>query len=154
MNITVDGENGTAALAARLAAAAEPGDVFFLRGALGAGKTSFARAFIRALTQDPATNVPSPTFTLVQTYDTPRGTVWHFDLYRLRGAEDVYELGWEEALHGGITLAEWPERLEGLAPPPRLEVTFGISGDAQERRIIELAPHGERWTERLEGLEL
>ena len=104
--IDLPDENATAALAARLAAVVRPGDIIALKGELGAGKTSFARAFIRARGGDET--VPSPSFTLVQTYDLPGGTVWHFDLYRLRAAEEAWELGVEEAFHDGIALIEWP----------------------------------------------
>src|SRR5476651_1643231 len=99
--ITSAGEADTQAEAVRLAATMKAGDVLLLEGDLGSGKTVFARALIRALADDSSLEVPSPTFTLVQTYDTPRGTVWHFDLYRLEEPEEIYEIGWEEALAGG-----------------------------------------------------
>src|SRR6266700_1981101 len=112
--IDLPDEAATAALAARIASLARPGDVIALKGELGAGKTSFARAFIRARNGREA--VPSPTFTLVQTYELPGGAVWHFDLYRLHSPEEAWELGIEEAFHAGIALIEWPERLGSLLP--------------------------------------
>jgi len=103
-------EAATAALAARIAAQVVPGDIIALRGDLGAGKTSFARAFIRAC-GDAHEEVPSPTFTLVQIYQSDAVAIWHFDLYRLDGAEEAWELGIEEAFASGVSLIEWPERL-------------------------------------------
>lgn len=133
--IDLPDENATAALAARLTALARPSDVIALKGELGVGKTSFARAFIRARGGDEA--VPSPTFTLVQTYDLPGGAVWHFDLYRLRAPEEAWELGIEEAFDGGITLIEWPERLGALLPARRLmvELDFGATRGARRARL-------------------
>ena len=107
-------EAATVSIARRLAAVARNGDVIALDGDLGAGKTCFARGFIAALTGQ-AEEAPSPTFTLVQTYDSARGTIWHFDLYRLARADDALELGLEDALADGITLIEWPERIAGAA---------------------------------------
>jgi tRNA threonylcarbamoyladenosine biosynthesis protein TsaE len=130
--IDLPDEIATAALAARLAGMVRPGDVIALKGELGAGKTSFARAFIRARGGDE--DVPSPTFTLVQTYDLPGGTVWHFDLYRLRAPEEAWELGIEEAFAEGITLIEWPERLGMLLPPRRLLVTLDFTAAPGARR--------------------
>lgn len=112
-------ERAIAAFAARLALALKPGDCLALYGDLGAGKSSFARALIKALAD--AREVPSPTFTLVQHYDTPQGPLHHFDLYRLRGTGDIFELGWEEAV-SGITLIEWPERLGALLPSDALAI--------------------------------
>jgi tRNA threonylcarbamoyladenosine biosynthesis protein TsaE len=123
MRLTLPDESATEALARRLAARARPGDALLLTGPLGAGKTSFARAFIRALTGDPALTVPSPTFTLVQTYETPTAAIWHYDLWRLSGPEALEELGWDEAREG-IILAEWPDRLGPLTPPHALNLTF------------------------------
>jgi tRNA threonylcarbamoyladenosine biosynthesis protein TsaE len=113
----------TEALAARVAALARPGDAILLSGPLGAGKSAFARAFLRAASGDPALEVPSPTFTLVQSYDLPRGAAHHFDLWRLSGPADLAELGWDEA-RAGIVLVEWPERLGPLAPPEALRVAL------------------------------
>jgi tRNA threonylcarbamoyladenosine biosynthesis protein TsaE len=129
-------EAATARAAAELAARLRPGDVVALRGDLGAGKTAFARAAIRALVGDAEAEVPSPTFTLVQTYEAPAGTVWHFDLYRLTDPAEVWELGWEEAAAGGIVLVEWPERLGGLLPPRRIEAALEITGPGSRRLTL------------------
>jgi tRNA threonylcarbamoyladenosine biosynthesis protein TsaE len=118
----------TERLAATLADRLRPGDAILLEGPLGAGKSAFARALLRALTRDPALDVPSPTFTLVQTYDTPRGPVHHFDLWRLAGPEALAELGWEDAVHD-IVLVEWPDRLGPLRPDDALTVTLAPIGE-------------------------
>lgn len=135
--------------AARLAETAEAGDVFALYGTLGAGKTVFSRAFIRALT-DPDEEVPSPTFTLVQLYDADKATIWHFDLYRLKSADEIYELGFEEALGDGISLIEWPERAGALLPKNRLDIRIE-TGDAPDRRRISIVPHGKKWIDKTEN---
>jgi tRNA threonylcarbamoyladenosine biosynthesis protein TsaE len=130
-SIVLADETATATLAAALARQAGPGDVVTLAGPLGAGKTSFARAFLAALgVRD---EVPSPTFTLVQTYETAIATVWHFDLYRLTSPDEVHELGLDEALVDGIVLIEWPERLGTLLPRERLEIVLEPGSDANAR---------------------
>ena len=143
-------EEATAALAHRLAGALTPGDMVALRGDLGAGKTALSRALIRAVT-DPDAEVPSPTFTLVQTYDTDIGPLWHFDLYRLSGPDEVTELGWDEARAEAIALVEWPDRLGPLMPADRLDLTLTLAGPTA--RHAELTGHGS-WAERLARLEL
>jgi tRNA threonylcarbamoyladenosine biosynthesis protein TsaE len=125
----------TRALATRLAAALRPGDVVLLEGPLGAGKSEFARALLRAAAGDPALEVPSPSFTLVQHYDLPGiGPAWHFDLYRLRGPEEVAELGWEEARQG-VVLVEWPDRLGSLAPEGALRIALAPGAGEEEREV-------------------
>lgn len=148
-HLTLPDEDATAALARRVADTLRPGDVLCLRGDLGAGKTAFARAAIRHLS-GAEVEVPSPTFTLVQTYDTAAGPLWHFDLYRLSGPDEVMELGWDEALAEGIALVEWPDRLGSLLPADRLEITLGTAETAAgaEARTADLRGHG-RWAGRL-----
>ncbi|HTZ37898.1 MAG TPA: tRNA (adenosine(37)-N6)-threonylcarbamoyltransferase complex ATPase subunit type 1 TsaE [Stellaceae bacterium] len=141
-------EAATAAFAARLAAAAAPGDVIALGGPLGAGKTVFARAFIAA--RGGTESVPSPTFTLAQTYDLPGGAVWHFDLYRLKHPEEAWELGIEDAFHDGISLIEWPERLGSLLPARRLAIALEFGAAATARRATLSA--GGDWPARLAGI--
>jgi tRNA threonylcarbamoyladenosine biosynthesis protein TsaE len=120
-------EAATEQLGAALAARLKPGDVVALKGDLGAGKTTLARAIIRAAAGDPDLIVP---------YDTPRGTYWHFDLYRLETPEQVFELGWEEALAEGIVLLEWPERLDALLPE-HLEVALEVDGNGR-RALLDV----------------
>ena len=139
--ITAKSEQDTMALAAQVAHDARPGDVFLLRGDLGSGKTVFARAFVRALSDDPATEVPSPTFTLVQIYDTSRSKIWHFDFYRIEDEGEIYNIGWEEALDGNIVLVEWPERLGRALPHPHREVFFHSVKNEPEWRRIKVTHH-------------
>ncbi|MBF0354707.1 MAG: tRNA (adenosine(37)-N6)-threonylcarbamoyltransferase complex ATPase subunit type 1 TsaE [Alphaproteobacteria bacterium] len=130
-------ENDTARLGARLAALARPGDILALHGALGAGKTSLARAFIRAFVANPSEEVPSPTFTLVQVYEGGRCPLWHLDLYRLERPEDALELGLEEGFQEAVCLIEWPERLGALLPERSLHLTLGF-GPSDETRTLTL----------------
>jgi tRNA threonylcarbamoyladenosine biosynthesis protein TsaE len=132
------------ALASRLAAPARAGDTFALIGDLGAGKTALARAFIGAVAARegaPAPgDVPSPTFTLVQSYEFGDVQVFHFDLYRLKSSEDALELGIEDACAAGIALIEWPERLGRYLPADRIDVRLAITGASS--RTAEIIPHG------------
>ncbi|MBX7146623.1 MAG: tRNA (adenosine(37)-N6)-threonylcarbamoyltransferase complex ATPase subunit type 1 TsaE [Alphaproteobacteria bacterium] len=109
-------------------------DVIALYGDLGTGKTTFARAFIQALT-DNQQDVPSPTFTLVQTYEIKQGTIWHFDLYRLKSLDEAYQLNLEEAFHEGISLIEWPQRLENILPEYALKIYFNFNESSSTRKI-------------------
>lgn len=130
-------EENTAAIAARMAEGAKSGDVFLLEGELGAGKSVFARAFIRTLCGE-NTEVPSPTFTLVQTYDSTKGTLWHFDLYRLQDPEEIFELGWEDALSDGITLIEWPVRAGPHLPQSATHIKIEtLSGNTRKVTVDE-----------------
>jgi tRNA threonylcarbamoyladenosine biosynthesis protein TsaE len=145
MRLRLQDEHATADLGARLAARARPGDVLLLEGPLGAGKSTLARAFIRALAQDPQLTVPSPTFTLVQAYETPGGAeIWHFDLWRLTGPDGLHELGWDET-EQKILLVEWPDRLGPLTPAQALRIT--LSHDSNGRVIVLTGE--QRW---LDGL--
>jgi tRNA threonylcarbamoyladenosine biosynthesis protein TsaE len=134
MQLTLADLAATEALARRLAGLLRPGDTILLEGPLGAGKSALARALLRALTNDPALEVPSPTYTLVQAYQTPIGLVQHFDLWRLDRAADLAELGWDE---GEAALVEWPDRLGALRPADALSVTLQpLEGDAR-RAVLE-----------------
>lgn len=133
-------EAATTALGGRLAAALRPGEAICLSGPLGAGKSTLARALVRALTR-PDEDVPSPTFTLVQTYDGRDFSLAHFDLYRLSDPDEAWEIGLEEAMEDGAALIEWPERLEGRLPPDRLDIVIGFD-ETGEGRVARLAPHG------------
>src|SRR6516164_11863965 len=138
-------EAATAALAARISALAEVGDVIALKGDLGCGKTSFARSFIHA--RGGTEEVPSPTFTLVQIYEIGSVAIWHFDLYRIKSPEEAWELGIEDAFVEGISLIEWPERLGPLLPGRRLEIEFMFGEQPEARRAVLDA--GEGWQPRL-----
>ena len=110
-------------------------DLIALRGDLGAGKTTFARALIRALLAAPDAEVPSPTFPLVQAYETPRLAVAHFDLYRLTGPDDLEEIGFDDAISKSFAIVEWPERAENALPGDRIEIAFAPGSDAEHRHI-------------------
>ena len=125
----------TKALAAAIAALARAGDAILLEGELGAGKTAFARAFLRTASADPALEVPSPTFTLVQSYETRIGTVHHFDLWRLDGPDGLTELDWEEA-NNGVVLVEWPDRLRALRPHDALTLQLRLTGARSRRAVL------------------
>ncbi len=132
----------TERLAAAAAAVAHPGDAILLSGPLGAGKSVFARAFLREAAGDPALDVPSPTFTLVQSYETRLGVVHHFDLWRLSARAELAELGWDSARED-VVLVEWPERLGPLSPPDALQVALLPTGETTRR--VEL----RGWEDRL-----
>ena len=144
METTLKTAGDATALAQAFAAHLAAGDCLLLAGPVGAGKTHFARGIIRALT-GPAQEVPSPTFTLVQTYDSPRAEIWHADLYRLCHIDELVELGLEEAFDSAITLVEWPERLGAVRPPRRLELDFAIPSLESEDRRLTINPHGSGW---------
>jgi len=120
-------ERATRRLMTDVAALLMPGDLITLSGDLGAGKTTFARALIRHLAGDEGIEVPSPTFTLMQTYQLPGGTVVHADLYRLSSPAELAELGLEDVGPDTIELVEWPDRAGGLLPPDRLDIAFTLS---------------------------
>ena len=146
--IDLPDEAATAAFAARVAAVAAEGDIIALKGDLGAGKTTFARAFIHA--RGCEEEVPSPTFTLVQVYEVGPTAIWHFDLYRLNSPDEAWELGIEDAFVEGISLIEWPDRLGLLLPQHRLEITFLFGEQPEARRAALDADQG--WRRRLIGI--
>jgi tRNA threonylcarbamoyladenosine biosynthesis protein TsaE len=139
-------ETATAALAAQISTLAEAADVIALKGELGTGKTTFARAFIHARGNYDE-EIPSPTFTLVQVYELGPTAIWHLDLYRLQSPEEAWELGIEDAFSMGISLIEWPERLGPLLPERRLEIALAF-GERPGTRRVSLDP-GPGWQARL-----
>ncbi len=142
ISIELDGPEATARLGAEIARALRVGDAVLLSGGLGAGKSTLARGLIRALSR-PDEDVPSPTFTLVQFYETCP-PVAHFDLYRLTSAEEAFEIGVDEAMDDGAAVIEWPERLGPRLPPDRLDIELASKELAGEdtRRTALLTPHG------------
>src|SRR5271168_3060438 len=126
-HVTLPNEDATRRFMTDVAAALEPGDLVTLSGDLGAGKTTFARALIRYLAGDDKIEVPSPTFTLIQAYELPRFALVHVDLYRISGAAELTELGFDDLPEGAVVLMEWPDRAAGLLPPDRLDITFTLA---------------------------
>ncbi len=142
VEIEIADEPALARLAACAAALARPGDLIALEGDLGAGKTAFARAFINAL-QDEPEDVPSPTFTLVQGYETRAGSVLHADLYRIKDPAEVAALGLVDSLADAILLVEWPDRLPDVPAAGRLTVRLDF-GPTPDSRMATLVGNG-RW---------
>jgi tRNA threonylcarbamoyl adenosine modification protein YjeE len=119
-------------------------DLVTLKGDLGTGKTEFARALLREF--GVKGDVPSPTFTLLQTYETSNFLIFHFDLYRLKSGDELDELGWDDALNDGLTLVEWPEKAQGRLSPDMLEMTFTL--DSKGVRSVDLIALGN-WLDRI-----
>jgi tRNA threonylcarbamoyl adenosine modification protein YjeE len=140
----------TAAFAEAVAPRLRAGDTLLLEGPIGAGKTHFARALIKARLRAAGRDedVPSPTFTLVQTYDDGGAEIWHADLYRLTGAGEAAELGLDDAFRNAIVIVEWPDRLGPEAPPGALRLTFA-EGPAEEARRLTLTSDDQGWADRL-----
>ncbi len=140
-------ESETIKLGQKLADFAQCGDTFALYGTLGMGKSVLARAFVQKLTN--ATEVPSPTFTLVQCYEAADFDIYHFDLYRIKSPEEVFELGMEEAVYQGVCLIEWPEKMGAYLPKNifKIEIenfgmgrkiTINSSDEQKQRRLTAL----------------
>lgn len=146
MTFDLPDDAATRTLGAHLATLLRAGDVVALHGDLGAGKTTLTRGLIQALC-DANEEVPSPTYTLVQSYEGPEFPIWHFDLYRMNTPDEVMELGWDET-QNGVALIEWPERAGRYLPTVRLDLTLQIVG---EQRRARLEPVGEDWQKRLNG---
>ena len=139
---------------AALGLALAAGDAVMLSGDLGAGKSALARAAISAILaqEGRVEEIPSPSFTLVQTYDSARGEIWHADLHRLGGPAAIPELGLEEAFEDSICLVEWPDRLGPLAPERRLEIALAFPPGDAEGREIEVRALGPGWEAALAAL--
>ena len=149
--IRLDSERQTEALGRALAGVLVAEDVLLLFGGLGAGKTVFARAVIRALAGDTTLEVPSPTYTLVQVYDTALGPVHHYDLYRLEDPAECAGLGVEDAFGRELAIVEWPERLGVYAPPDPIQVELASAGEEEDARLARLSAPG-RLGQRLRGV--
>ncbi|MAK61181.1 MAG: tRNA (adenosine(37)-N6)-threonylcarbamoyltransferase complex ATPase subunit type 1 TsaE [Ponticaulis sp.] len=132
-------------LGTKLARILRPGDVIALYGELGAGKTTLARGLIQSLLGD-ETEVPSPTYTLVQTYELPECSLWHFDLYRVNTPSELFELGFEDALQD-IAIIEWPDHAGDLLPSDRLSLRILFEGSS--RRAV-LSSQNAEWVKRLD----
>jgi N-acetylmuramate 1-kinase len=146
--VTLPDEEATVRFAADIGVALEPGDLVTLSGDLGAGKTTFARALIRYLAGDDTIEVPSPTFTLLQNYELPRFALVHADFYRLSGAAELAELGFDDLAPGTVVLTEWPDRAAGFLPPDRIDITFmlepQLGADVRNARVVGYGACGTR----------
>jgi len=142
-SLVLPNERAMHRLVVDIAAAVEPGDLITLSGDLGAGKTTFARALIRHLADNEAMEVPSPTFTLVQTYELPRFTVVHADLYRVTGSSELAELGFDDLPHGAVVLLEWPDRAAAFLPADRLDISLTLAPQVgSEVRNLRITGYG------------
>lgn len=144
VTLTLSSPQETADLATHIAEALSPGDCLLLEGPIGAGKTHFARHLIQSLLKFPE-DVPSPTFTLVQTYDVPTGELWHADLYRLTSLEEIEELGLTEAFENSICLVEWPDRLAELTPEHALHLSFALDATKADARSLNIIWSDAKW---------
>ncbi len=140
----------TCAFAQALAPRLDPGDTVLLSGQIGAGKSHFARCLILASLDTPE-DVPSPTYTLVQSYPGRRGEIWHSDLYRLGDISEIEELGLIDAFSDAICLVEWPDRLGDAAPPSALRIRLEAPS-RDHTRLMHLDWSAPRWDEKLKGL--
>lgn len=147
LTLPLPDEAATVALGRRLAKAAQSGDCLLLSGGVGAGKSTLARAFIRARCGE-AEEVPSPTFTLVQVYEDGKTEIWHADLYRLTHPDEVWELGLDDAFQRAICLVEWPDRLGGHLPERAMHLALEMAGEGRQavirggRPALRGAAHG------------
>ena len=143
--IVCSSEEDTKILAQKFACHTKQGDVFALYGTLGAGKSTFSRYFIQSLTN--ISDVPSPTFTLVQTYETADFNIYHFDMYRIKSPEEAFELDIEEAFYAGVSLIEWPEKINYLLPKKAIKVKITTIGN---ERIFDVEATLDEQQKRLE----
>lgn len=141
LHLTLSDADATAALGRSLAGVLGPGDAVLLSGTLGAGKSTLARALIRAVLSEPEAEVPSPSYTLVNVYETPEFEIWHADLYRLGGGDEIAELGLGDAA-GAILLVEWPDRMGEDCPERRLEILLEPQPDDSRRAEIRCIGSG------------
>ncbi len=151
VSLTLNSPEQTQDLAQIFADLLRPGDCLLLEGQIGAGKTFFARTVIQSLLPHPE-DVPSPTFTLVQIYDSSDCEIWHSDLYRLSSLDEVEELGLFEAFDHQITFVEWPDRLEEMTPKHALTLRFSVSDKGEDVRNLDLTWSDTKWAPLIERL--
>lgn len=151
LSIAIHNPEHMSDLARAIARDLAPGDCILLDGIIGAGKSYFARSLILSLLRVPE-DIPSPTFTLVQTYDGPDCEIWHSDLYRLSALNEIFELGLVDAFESEITLVEWPEKLQDLSPPHALHLRIELSDRAHDARLVTFEWSDPKWTPRMKKL--
>lgn len=142
-------ENDTKKLAESFAKIAKKGDIFALYGTLGVGKSCFSRYFIKTIVD--VNDVPSPTFTLVQTYDADNFIIYHYDMYRLKTPDEAYELGVEDSFYDGVNLIEWPEKIEYVLPKKSWKIYIKVE---ENIRYFEIIVEKEEQQQRLEKIEI
>ncbi len=148
ISVSLNSADETALFARRLGTYLTAGDTILLTGDVGAGKTHLARALIQSMLSVPE-DVPSPTFTLVQTYDARDGIeIWHADLYRLNDPSEIEELGLTDALPQAVCIIEWPDRLSSLRPEDALDITL-VATDVEDQRILTAVWTDPRWDTKL-----
>ncbi|MQQ08188.1 tRNA (adenosine(37)-N6)-threonylcarbamoyltransferase complex ATPase subunit type 1 TsaE [Epibacterium sp. SM1979] len=150
-SVAIQSPDDMANLAEMIASDVSAGDCLLLEGIIGAGKSHFARSFIRSLLTSPE-DIPSPTFTLVQTYDGPECEIWHSDLYRLSTLDEVFELGLVDAFDTAISLVEWPKKLEDVAPQNALHLTIELSDTAEDARTVTFNWSDPKWSPLMERI--
>ncbi len=136
MEWTISTEKELQAIADEIAPLLFVGDIVALQGTLGVGKTTFVRALVQKLVGT-SIDVPSPTFTLLQSYDTPNFTLYHFDFYRLKSPEEAYEIGIEDAFADGISMIEWPDKIASLLPKKHKTISFEILENGKRHIVAE-----------------
>jgi len=148
LEVTLKNISETENLAKKIASLVKIGDLITLDGDLGTGKTSFARFFIRSLTNNKE-EIPSPTFTLMQSYDTPNFPIHHIDLYRINSTAEVIELGIEESFDNGVSLIEWPKLAEPIFPSSYLAIELSFLEN--DIRLAKINSFGN-WIDRIKAL--
>lgn len=141
--ISLSSPEETNLLAQRMSLLFRAGDTVLLEGPIGSGKSFFCRSIIQSILTIPE-DIPSPTFTLVQTYESPSFPIWHCDLYRLTHPDEAWELGLEQAFESALCLVEWPDRLAGQEPIDALRLSFSPQED--EARLLTIEFNSARWS--------
>ncbi|WP_458324086.1 tRNA (adenosine(37)-N6)-threonylcarbamoyltransferase complex ATPase subunit type 1 TsaE [Roseobacter sp. A03A-229] len=149
ISLIMDSSEATAEFAAALGPQLAPGDTILLNGSVGAGKTHLARHLIQSILLEPE-DIPSPTFTIVQIYETCRGPLWHADLYRIATDAEVEELGLLDAFETAICLVEWPEHLGPLRPDTALNIWLD-AGPTDDSRVLKASWHAPHWQRKIEA---
>ncbi len=152
INFSLSNLKETKNFASTLAKSAKTGDIITFNGDLGVGKTSFIQFFIQSLTNK-TLEITSPTFNLLHLHKLDECEIWHFDLYRIKNKEEIYELGIEDAFNYGISLIEWPDIINDILPKDRLEISISF-GNNEYSRELNLKAYGSWQNKILLGLKI